>query len=205
MTDPPLISVSDLIGFSELLADSYHCGADHVFDSVGLILPKRGCESKFAEECAYDCTPINTVPFAHTGVDGTHFSLLRDANEDAGRHPVVMTRPMACGNESLIVGASIWEFLSLGYHIGYFDIESLHLGFPNNTNIQQAFAAAAGLPTSNYGSPPFYKDNPKASARLSDLRVRFQLSPWPDIHDHLKLLNNAHLPQLRFRVQSQEA
>ncbi len=205
MTDHPPISISDLISFTELLADISHCGPDYVFDPVGLILPKRGSESKFADECAYDCTPINTVPFAHTGVDGTHFSLFSESIEDAGEQPVVMTRPMSFGAENLIVGASIWEFLSLGYHMGYCDIESLHLGIPDNTNIEQAFAAAAGLPTSNYGSPPFYKDNPKASARLSDLRVRFQLSPWPDIHDRLKPLNEAHLPQLRFRAQSQDA
>ena len=205
MTDHPLIFVSDLISFSELLADTYYCGADYVFAPVGLILPKRGSESRFAEKCAYDCTPFNTVPFAHTGVDGTHFSLLSESIEDAGDHPVVMTRPMSFGAENLIVGDSIWEFLSLGYHIGYFDIESLHLGFPNNTNIQQAFAAAAGLPTSNYGSSPYYKDNPTAFARLSDLRVRFKLLPWQDVYRRLEQLNDTHLPQLRLRDQPEES
>ncbi len=201
MADHPLISVSDLLSFSELLADTYHCAADQVFDPVGLILPKRGSEVKFAVECAYDCTPINSVPFAHTGVDGTHFSLLNESIGDTGEHPVVMTRPTSFGDENLIVGDSIWEFLSLGYHIGYMEIESLHLGFPGNTNIEQAFAATVGLVTSNYGPPPFYKDDPKASARLSDLRVRFALSPWKDVYGHLEQLNATYLPQLRLRDQ----
>jgi hypothetical protein len=199
MTDHPLVSVSDLISFAELLGDTYRCPADHVFDSVGLILPKRGSESKFAEECAYDCTPTNTIAFAHTGVDGTHFSLLGESIENAEDYPVVMTRPMSFGAENLIVGASIWEFLSLGFYIGYSDIESLHLGFADNTNIEQAFAAVVGLPTSNYGTPPFHKDSPTAFARLSDLRVRFKLLPWHDAYGRLEQLNNTHFPKLQLR------
>jgi hypothetical protein len=203
--DHPIVTLFDLIDFAELLAETVGCAAEHVFDPVGLILPERGTEADFARSWDYNCTPLNATTFAHTGCDGTHFGLFNDTKDDAGQNPVVMTRPTAFGNENLIVGDSIWEFLSLGYHIGYFEIESLHLDHLNNTNIQQAFAAVAGLPTSNYGSPPFFQDSPTAFARLSDLRVRFQLSPWPDVPGRLKQLNDAHIPQLRFRNQRQEA
>lgn len=74
------------------------------------------------------CTPTNVATFASTGGDGVHFSLvdLGDGIDEAS--PVVMTVPMAFGDDlrpSWIVGETLPDFLALGLHGGWFTLEQL--------------------------------------------------------------------------------
>ena len=71
----------------------------------------------------YGDTPTNCAPFAYTGGDGCHFSLLQTESVDSSDSPVVLTVP--CSPANLIVGSNLWEFLSLGCHRGYFGLEQL--------------------------------------------------------------------------------
>lgn len=92
---------------------------DLPFDYAGMI-PANDKSSR------YDCTPLNTLVFAHTGGEGVHYSLLKISGSI---QPIVMTVPMNFGNSlkgyNRILGENLNEFLSLGYYNGWFSLEQL--------------------------------------------------------------------------------
>ncbi len=72
----------------------------------------------------YDCTPLNTILFAQTGVDGVHFSYLEiglDIN------PIIITVPCAWGNKpnsyNCVIAETFDEFLGLGYFKGWYSLD----------------------------------------------------------------------------------
>jgi hypothetical protein len=67
------------------------------------------------------CTPLSSVTFASTGVDGVHFGLLQLGGE---LQPVVMTVPMNDVN-NFIVAESLDEFLGLGYYVGWQPLDGI--------------------------------------------------------------------------------
>ncbi len=75
--------------------------------------------------CGYSQAPQNSLSFARTGGDGGHFSFLTFDDTATASWPVVMTVPMNFGEENLVVGADILEFLGLGLRHGYFELEQL--------------------------------------------------------------------------------
>jgi hypothetical protein len=88
------------------------------FGSIGLILNSRLDQSRYSF-----CTPLNCRTFAGTGGDGTHFSLLILDGQITKQSPVVMTLPPV--GQTVVVGASLFDFLCLGCHRGYFALEQL--------------------------------------------------------------------------------
>ena len=86
---------------------------DITFEPAGLLLfapPRRNC---------YWCTPVNSITFATTGGDGTHFGWLDIRGLAPDFAPIVMSVPMS-DSPNLLVGANMREFLSLGCKFGYF-------------------------------------------------------------------------------------
>ncbi len=91
----------------------------YVFDPIGLILRRPVVREN------YQATPDNSLAFATTGGDGVHYSLLDMGGEGGDLSPVIMTVPMNFGQENLIVGSDLNEFLCLGCQVGYFFLEQL--------------------------------------------------------------------------------
>ncbi len=78
------------------------------------------------------CTPINTLTFAVTGGEDTHFCLLLVQGRVTEASPVVLTVPHSGGDaqeSNFIVGENLIDFLCLGYYRGFFSLEQLAFGF----------------------------------------------------------------------------
>jgi hypothetical protein len=84
---------------------------------LGLILDGQLDASRYDR-----ATPRNCRTFAHTGGEGVHFSLLVRDGRICEESPVVITIPLL---ESLVVGETLFDFLCLGRHRGYFALEQL--------------------------------------------------------------------------------
>jgi hypothetical protein len=69
-------------------------------------------------------TPGNCITFAHTGGDGTHFSLLLQDGSVTEQSPVVLSVP-ASGFLNCVIGENLHDFLCLGCHRGFFALEQL--------------------------------------------------------------------------------
>lgn len=135
----------------------------------------------------YDwCTPRNCKPFAHTGGNGVHFSLLEIPNGDPTSQPVVMTNPGSSG-QSLIVGKDLRDFLSLGYHCGFFVMEQL------SYNLATTLRTLIN-PQHPEADPDLLPDVEKLPV-LAALRKEFHLVPWSD-ESHFDQLQNKYQPLL---------
>lgn len=115
-----IITLETFRQVSETLAEEIvKAFPDFYFGHAGL-LPNNN------DRFGYECTPLNTTIFAHTGGDGVHYSLL-ELSETI--QPVVMTVPMNFGDDAtaynLILGENLYEFLSLGFYNGWFHLENL--------------------------------------------------------------------------------
>ena len=76
------------------------------------------------EHFGYFCTPKNSKTFAATGGDGVHFGFVDGLNNRGTPGPIVMTVPMSDVN-NVIIAEDFQEFLSLGYHVGWFALEQI--------------------------------------------------------------------------------
>ena len=114
-----------LWSIAEIEANKTGADFSFVLDPIGLIL-RRPIERE-----RYEATPANSLAFATTGGDGVHYSLLRLGPEVGDLSPVVMTVPMNYGQENLIVGIDMKEFLCLGCQTGYFFLEDLTYDEPD--------------------------------------------------------------------------
>lgn len=132
---------------------------------------------------AYDATPRNAVPFAHTGMDGEHFSVSLEA-EIAGA--IILTAPMAFGNENVVVGRTIEEFLALGCVSGFSSIPDLAMA-----DLEQA---VTDIEARNTHCSSFGGGDPAACLTL--LRSRLALTPWDDIPTRLAELDAKVRPWL---------
>ena len=129
------------------------------------------------------CTPRNCKPFAHTGGNGVHFSQLEIQSSDLATQPVVMTNP-AAGGASLIVGESLRDFLSLGYHCGFFIMEQL--SYDLATTLRTLVD-----PQHREADPEMLPEIEKQPV-FAALRKEFQLAPWSD---------ETHFDQLQKKCQ----
>ncbi len=74
----------------------------------------------------YDCTPLNTLEFANTGVDGEHFSFLVENHQITSHSPVIYTAPCHfTGPKNVIIAPNFEIFLRLGLKQGFFELGNL--------------------------------------------------------------------------------
>ena len=140
---------------------------DH-FDPIGLILcvpPVNG---------GYWCTPVNSMCFACTGVDGTHFSFLTQGGQYTEASPVILTVPMS-DQPNVVVGETLREFLALGYHRGYVALDQL---------VHDPSSAMAELESGLYPSDA----SDEELSMLHQLHQEFALRPWPNVRGRLASL-----------------
>ena len=132
------------------------------------------------------CTPRNCTPFAHTGGNGVHFSLLEIPSGDVSLQPVVMTSP-AAGGASLIVGENLRDFLALGYHCGFFVMEQLFY------DLTRTLCTLIN-PQHREADPDLLPEVEKQPV-LAALRQEFHLAPWTD-ESHFDQLQRKYQPLL---------
>lgn len=135
---------------------------------------------------ATEATPRNSVAFAETGSEDTHFSLVSMKGRVSDSSPVVVTVPRAGATPwevNFLVGESLHEFLSLGCHRGYSDIESL------------AYEWDATI--ADFEQEP----EPGESVDEETLRVyreELGLRPWANVRERLQALERQKRFVLRF-------
>lgn len=161
--------------FVARFARAHDGNADGLFREVGLILYPLS-----VLETGYTSTPRGSVTFATTGGDGVHFGLMRVDGEITSASPVVMTVPMNWDSPNLVVGANLSEFLSLGSHFGYGDLEQLT--YQREQTIRE-IEAANGIA---------FEDLPEGGAILAALTREFELQPWPEHAARLAELERAY-------------
>jgi hypothetical protein len=165
-----------------------------VFDPIGLILIRP------LKQEEYDSTPVNSIAFASTGGEGVHFSLLQIYEEVSHESPVVMTVPMNYGNENLIVGSSIWDFLCFGCEVGFSFLELLTYGDSKSDAVYWLTHPEEWLAS--------LRNNPETSLRIDDimnllnlLRSEFDLRPWENIEENLQSLGEKYFSLLELRPE----
>lgn len=141
-------------------------GDEEYFNGLGLF-------GLFTGEMEYSgdwCTPRNSLTFASTGGDGTHFSFLLIGGALNDESPIVMTCPASSDRPNMIVGANLRDFLCLGMHCGYFVLEQL-LYSRGKYDVRE----------SDHITPTY--------RRVLDFLVeRLSLTPWLDVADRLQAL-----------------
>lgn len=175
------------------------------FGAIGLILAKKlVCRD-------YYCTPQNSLTFANTGGDGIHFGFLQI--DKPWICPVVITVPMGGSVDSrdnnVILGETLREFLALGFHIPYFELEELVYDFNgtlHSLNQPEPSPSFDGL-TESSGSRASAQELEKLKKQterlvdgefLFDQIVReFDLKPWENIEHRLEELRQRYLPILQ--------
>ena len=130
-------------------------------------------------------TPSNTLTFANTGGDDVHFGLVALGGSFSDSSPVVMTVPMADEDDvnemNFIVGENLYDFLCLGYHFGFFDIEQI----------------AYGEDDPFVDAEPLYDEDEELH---KEFQKAFGLSPWSDeISTKLSRLDLKYKPLLEYK------
>jgi hypothetical protein len=160
-----------------------------VFRPIGLKLQRPSARD------TYWCTPINSRCFAKTGRNGVHFSFVVPDDEVNEHCPVVMTVPglTATGENNLIVGENLWEFLCLGIRFGFGVLEQL-------TYKPQEFIAAYAnrewRPTRQHQVWAGYKLDGRQRRLLDVLVQGFGLVLWSDVQQQLLQLQKRYHPLL---------
>jgi len=151
--------------------------------SLGLILSKLG-------EGRYDwCTPLNCLPFARTGGNGVHFSFLTRDEKLVSRTPVIMTNPGGGDGRSWIVGSDLHDFLSFGYHCGYFVMEQLAY------SLEKTLATFVS-PESPEADKDLLISEEKAPV-MKAMRERLGLKPWETVN-HFQELQDKFAGQMKY-------
>lgn len=160
--------------------------SNYIFDPIGIILirPLKNIE--------YESTPRNSLTFAETGGDGVHFGLVQMEGQILEKSPVVMTVPANYGEENLIVGGNLHEFLCLGSRMGYFLLEQLTYSDNRKQTLEdlehpEAAAEREFQATKDIlGKDHFDRDR----YLLQMLRDRLSLKPWHNVAKRLKELQS---------------
>lgn len=175
----PEPTLDDLHRVHELaIAQFPHDYLDEGLGAVGLFLHDS------PRHAGYRQTPQNSITFASCGVDGVHMGSITDEAVVDPRAPVAATIPMDFEQPNHIVGASLHDFLCLGYHHGYAAIANL----PS--------IAALDLFASPTGEP--FDD--RIPGILALLAAELRLEPWHDVHEHFHELQARFMPSLRVTV-----
>jgi hypothetical protein len=164
---------------------------DRGFGALGLILYSR------PQHGGYWCTPTNTLAFAGTGGEGVHFSFLVEDGNVTEKSPVVITIPQAFDQPNFIGGESLFDFLCLGFHRGYFALETA-----SSDRFFEAYASDKWPLTEDNGRPPDwdwavgYGVNEHQRKLLDFLIAEIGLSPWKDLKRKFQRLQKLYLPLL---------
>lgn len=162
------------------------------FGRLGLILrspPKYG---------DYWCTPTNTLTFAGTGGDGVHFSFLVDDGKITENSPIVISIPTAADQPNFIGGESLFDFLCLGFHRGYFALGNLP-----SPRFFEAYSSGKWPLSKVKGRPPDwdweegYGVNEHQRNLLDFLIAQLGLSPWKDFQRKFQRLQKRYMPLLK--------
>jgi len=149
------------------LVPSVECdSADAVFLPIGLRLDDPAGPVIVSD---YAATPAGAIPFASTGGDGVHFSIVPTADA----WPVVMTAPMAFTTPNHVVGGDLLEFLALGCRVGYFSLERLAYSWGRQDLINMLQTTTEPVP------------DPHEQSLLEALTTEFDLEPWHDVETRL--------------------
>jgi hypothetical protein len=66
-----------------------------------------------SENFGYQCTPLNAITFAYTGVDGVHYAILRVDDQVCDDSPVLFVSPMD-SDDVTIIAESFLAYLAIG-------------------------------------------------------------------------------------------
>lgn len=158
-----------------------------------------GTCSQKPREIADWCTPTNVYPFAVTGGEDTHFSLLIQGEGVTESSPVVLTVPHSGGEaeeSNFIVGDNLHEFLCLGYYRGFFSLEQMAFGFEETL---LAHRSADWLPDDpNIYIAPIETEE---QAVLDTLIEKFSLRPSTHTLESFMELQTCHKSKLIYPVE----
>ena len=174
-----------LWSIAEAEASRRESNISFVFEPIGLIL-RRPLKKEL-----YESSPKHARTFAVTGGNGVHFSLLQVNGEITDLSPVVMTVPMNFGNENLIVGQDLEDFLSLGCQVGYSFLELLTYGDSRNEAIYWLTDPDDWF-ESHKGELGGGEKIGEMKILLGLIRSEIGLSPWEDVEKRLKSLNETY-------------
>ena len=148
------------------------------FALIGLALDCRLDASRYEH-----CTPNNCRTFAGTRCDGIHFSLLIQNGTITEDSPVVMTFPGDPAAPTLVAGESLYDFLCLGSHQGFFALEWLIF--------------RRGDPCQPYKAGGHVQGREENFGRILQFLVdRFDLRPWRSL-DRLAQLEKRYASLLQ--------
>jgi hypothetical protein len=156
---------------------------------VGFILDRELDDSRYPS-----CTPTNCRTFAHTGGNGVHFSLLVRHGAVRESSPVVVTVPGGF-HQNLVAGESLFDFLCLGVHRGFFALEQL--GYDPEFTLE-VFTNPDWKPTDSWHHSVGYVPRHEERQLLAD---ELGLRPWPS-PDRFAVLQERYAGS--FRVSAQE-
>ncbi len=165
------------------------------FGSLGLILYSR------PENGGYWCTPTNTLAFAGTGGGGVHFSFLVQDGMITEKSPIVVTIPEPSDNPNFVGGESLFDFLCLGYHRGYFALETA-----SSDRFFEAYSSGKWPLSEVEGRPPDwdaavgYGVDEHQRKLLDFLIAELGLSPWKDLKRKFERLQKLYMPLLEIPV-----
>jgi hypothetical protein len=164
---------------------------DPGFGVLGLILsspPSPG---------GYFCTPRNSLSFAWTGGDGVHLSFLVQDGRITEQSPIVITCASAIDDHNLIGGESLFDFLCLGYHRGYFALQTAP-----SERFFEAYGSDRWPLTEDLDRHPdwdysvgYFVDEQQRPV-LDFLIQELGLTPWRDLPMKFQRLQERYLPLL---------
>lgn len=130
----------------------------------------------FNEKEGYFCTPVDSFPFARTGVDGIHYALLTDFGlvQDLDEAPVIQVSPMDSDRIQL-VARNLHDFFSLYL----FD----ELALLNDYSSEEAYLESVRKEEAqDLNSKWFDHDRWKREKQkvLNEVQERFNLKPIPN-------------------------
>jgi hypothetical protein len=141
------------------------------------------------ENGGYHCTPTNSLAFACTGGDGIHFSFLVQKGQVTEKSPIVITIPPDGSNA--IVGETLFDFLCLGYHRGYFGVGTL----PSEWGLA-AYGSANWQPTEEWQYAIGLGVDEHQRKLLDFLIAELDLSPWRKLKQRFERLQAKYMPLL---------
>jgi hypothetical protein len=172
-------------------AKQFPADVDSGFGTLGLILYSR------PQHGGYSCTPTNTLAFAGTGGEGVHFSFLVEDGKVTEKSPIVITIPGEFDHPNFIGGESLFDFLCLGYHRGYFAMETVP-----SERFFEAYASDKWPLNEIEGRLPDwdcavgYGVNEHQRQLLDFLITELGLFPWKDLRRKFQRLQKLYMPLL---------
>ncbi len=139
----------------------------------------------------YWCTPLNSLKFAGTGGDGVHFSFVVKDGKVTESSPIVVTVPESYDCPNFIGGESLFDFLCLGFHRGYFA-----LGMLSTEKCLAAYSSADWQLKTDSDHAVGYGVDEHQQNLLNFLIEKLGLSPWKNLKRRFQRLQKLYLPRL---------